>query len=118
LGLNGSISAWYPERVSETKEGTNVDIAWQSACGSWTYCDVKLSESDFGTAKDDMRHRDKLQQIYKPTLDPHCSADLLEPAFFFKHYQILRDVSAATAGFRIHRHVSEPRLEFRSHDKA
>lgn len=95
LGLEGSISAWYPERISDIKEGTNVDVAWHDADGRWTYCEVKFSEQDFGKAKCDEKHLDKLRRIYGPALGPYCPAELLEPATFFRHYQILRNVYLA-----------------------
>jgi len=53
---------------------------------------VKLSEADFGKAKDDKRHRDKLERIYGPSLAADVDPSLLEPAAFFESYQILRNV--------------------------
>ena len=59
--------------------------------GIWTYCEVKLSEQEFGQAKSDSRHLEKLRTTYGPTLAPFCSSELLDPSTFFEHYQILRN---------------------------
>ncbi len=92
LGLEGTISSWKPELVPDAVEGTNVDVSWQKTDGHWTYCEVKLSEAEFGTTKCDPRHLEKLNKIYGPTLQPYCPARLLQPAAFFDHYQIFRNV--------------------------
>jgi len=92
LGREGSMASWCPEYVPDAQEGTNVDVAWHDAGGSWTYCEVKLSEQGFGTAKHDQRHEEKLAVTYGPVLDPYCPPELLEPATFFANYQILRNV--------------------------
>lgn len=92
LGTHGTVSAWHPEHVPDPDEGTNVDIAWQGPSGAWTYCEVKLSEQEFGKAKDEKRHFSKLEKTYGPALAPYCSAELLQPAAFFEHYQILRNI--------------------------
>ena len=90
--MNGSVSDWRLEHVPYAEEGTNVDVAWQGEHGSWTYCEVKLSEQGFGTAKRDQRHEEKRVSIYQPVLKAHCPAELLEPRRFFANYQILRNV--------------------------
>lgn len=93
LGQNGSISEWAPELIVDSREGTNIDVAWRGKeSGKWTYCEVKLSEQDFGKAKPDKRHLDKLRQFYAPTLRQHVPPELLEPAPFFAHYQIFRNI--------------------------
>ena len=83
---------WRLEYLPDPTEGTNVDVAWKGPSGAWTYCEVKLSEQEFGQANDDRRHLTKLEKTYGPTLAPLCSGELLEPRTFFKHYQILRNV--------------------------
>jgi hypothetical protein len=92
LGLPGTVSHWQPELVPNAEEGTNVDVAWQGSDGAWTYCEVKLTEAEFGAAIDDERHREKLSKIYRPILDGHCDPSLLEPDGFFCNYQILRNL--------------------------
>lgn len=79
------------ELVPHRDEGTNVDVAWR--CGGGTvYCEVKLSEREFGAAKADTRHRQKLETIYRPVLRGQVDDVLLEESAFFKHYQILRNL--------------------------
>jgi hypothetical protein len=92
MGLPGEVAAWQPEYVPDASEGTNVDVMWSSSTGAKTYCEVKLSEQEFGVAKDDRRHRQKFEEIYKPVLSEQCSSELLEPSAFFAHYQLLRNV--------------------------
>ncbi len=62
LGTNGSVSNWLFELVPDAEEGTNVDISWKDTNGSWTYCEVKLSEQEFGKAKGEERHYSKLEK--------------------------------------------------------
>jgi hypothetical protein len=92
LGVKGTVTSWMPEYVPDADEGTNVDVAWQNKQGDWTYGEVKLTEAEFGTAKGDPRHLEKLSRIYGPVLAPYCPASLLQPDIFFGYYQILRNV--------------------------
>ncbi len=97
MGLQGGAMTWRPESIVAPKEGTNVDISWQCPGGEWTYCEVKLSEAGFGAAKDDKRHREKLNAIYRPILSAYCPAELLEPQSFFANYQVLRHLWLAAS---------------------
>jgi len=54
---------------------------------------VELTEADFGTAADDERHRAKLTEIYTPRLQHLVEPCMLEPAYFFARYQLLRNLS-------------------------
>ncbi len=92
LQVSGSVADWCLEHLPDAQEGTNVDVAWHDGEGRWTYCEVKLSEQGFGTAKRDQRHEDKRVKIYQPVLGPYCPAELMEPGRFFTNYQILRNV--------------------------
>ena len=92
MGLRGKAESWHPEYIAAPDEGTNVDVSWRSTRGDWTYCEVKLSEAEFGTATDDKRHREKLDWIYRPVLSHYCPAELLEPQAFFANYQVLRNL--------------------------
>ena len=85
------------ERVPDGEERTNVDVSW-SGGGHETYCEVKLSEREFGSAKNDREHKDKLATRYGPVLNGHVASDLLEPAEFFANYQILRNLWLAARG--------------------
>jgi hypothetical protein len=92
LGQHASLTGWAPEVVPDLTEGTNIDVVWNTSDGVTTYCEVKLSERDFGKAQHDERHLMKLQKIYGPVLTGHVADALLEPAAFFDAYQILRNV--------------------------
>lgn len=91
IGLQGDVSLWEPEYVADATEGTSVDVMWQSSQGARTFCEVKLSEPEFGSALDNAAHRAKLERIYKPVLAGFCNAELLKPQCFFANYQLLRN---------------------------
>ena len=86
------IEEWKFEHVPDTVEGTNVDVWWRSADKTETFCEVKLSEGEFGPAENDARHLEKLEKIYRPILESYVDDRLLEPRAFFKNYQILRNL--------------------------
>lgn len=92
MGMPGEFSDWRMENIAEASEGTNVDIMWFDSEGKKTFCEVKLSEQEFGVAKNDFRHRQKLEEVYSPVLTGQCAPDLLVPSEFFAHYQLLRNV--------------------------
>jgi hypothetical protein len=93
LDLKGDIREWYFEYVPDAEEGTNVDVAWQNSDGKWVFCEVKLSEGEFGCAKPDQRHEKKLQEIYSPRLHGLVEGRLIEFKEFCRHYQLLRNIS-------------------------
>jgi hypothetical protein len=103
LGLRSNISAWEFEHVSDRAEGTNVDVMWRAANGTITFCEVKLSETGFGTAHDDAPHRKKLDGIYRPRLKGAISSEFLDETNFFRNYQLLRNISllAESPGHRL-----------------
>lgn len=92
MGLQGEAATWHPEYVVAPDEGTNVDVSWRGTDGNWAYCEVKLSEAAFGGAKDDKRHQEKLETIYRPVLSAYCPEDLLKPPAFFANYQVFRNL--------------------------
>lgn len=81
------------EKVLDKTEGTNFDFFIQLSSGRKVFFELKLSESKFGTAKNDQAHREKLETIYRPRLEGTVSPACLEPSMFFHHYQILRNIS-------------------------
>ena len=93
LGGGGDVREWHFEYVPDVEEGTNVDVAWQDSGGTWIFCEVKLSESEFGSAKPDQRHEKKLQRIYSPRLHGLVDERLLGFDEFCRHYQLLRNIS-------------------------
>ena len=92
LGQTGELHNWKAEEVPVQEEGSNIDVVWETTDGVRTYCEVKLSEEDFGKARVDARHQAKLNQIYRPQLAPHLTAECLEPATFFSAYQFYRNL--------------------------
>ncbi|MGE5802623.1 MAG: PGN_0703 family putative restriction endonuclease [Gemmatimonadota bacterium] len=92
LGQTASLKSWTTESIPVSREGTNVDIAWETTDGGTTFCEVKLSEGDFGKGKEDARHLQKLREIYSPALVACIEADWLKPRRFFGCYQIFRNV--------------------------
>ena len=92
LGQEGTLSEWEPEAVPVAHEKTNIDVLWTKQAGLRTYCEVKLSEPEFGTAVNDAGHQDKLSKIYRPDLAGHLEPTRLEPAAFFQAYQFNRNV--------------------------
>ena len=93
LGPGGDVREWHFEYVPDAEEGTNVDVAWQNSDGTWAFCEVKLSESEFGSAKPDQRHEKKFHEIYSPRLHGLVDERLLEFNEFCRHYQLLRNIS-------------------------
>jgi hypothetical protein len=92
LGQKGALAKWEPEAVLVPEEETNIDVCWQTSDGIATFCEVKLSEADFGKAVDDGRHRAKLRDIYSQVLGGHLERSRLEPSAFFNAYQFNRNV--------------------------
>ncbi len=92
FGQRSTLVDWEPESVPDPAEGTNLDAVWDTSDGVRTFCEVKLSERDFGKARSDPRHLDKLRRIYLPRLAQHMSPDLQDASSFFESYQILRNV--------------------------
>jgi hypothetical protein len=92
LGVTGGVIGGRVEVVPDPKERTNLDAAWRTQDGSHVFCEVKLTEADFGPAAADTEHRDKLRDIYLDVLTPHVDDVALTERFFFAHYQLLRNV--------------------------
>jgi hypothetical protein len=93
LGVNGTVKDWAFEFIPDEQEGTNVDVVWNVTGGASVFCEVKLSEAEFGKAENDERHKKKLAKIYRPRLKELVSDDLLQEKVFFKHYQLLRNIA-------------------------
>lgn len=92
LGVQGDLISWNPEHVPNAKEGTNLDACWTTSTGAQYFCEVKLTESEFGIAPGDAAHRRKLAEIYAKPLQPYLRPERLEPEPFFEAYQILLQV--------------------------
>ena len=83
------------EYVPSDIEGTNFDFWARTKHTKEIFCEFKLTESEFGRAKDDERHRQKLKDIYLPLLTGKVRPELLDPTRFFAHYQLLRNIAYA-----------------------
>jgi hypothetical protein len=92
FGLPDRLARVEFEVILDEQERTNIDVVLTSQGGVRTFCEVKLSESEFGSAKADARHRKKLENIYAPHLQGIVQPSLLEEATFFRDYQILRNL--------------------------
>lgn len=103
LGVHGALDKWAAESVPDPDEGTNLDAWWLTADGSQYFCEVKLTEAEFGVAADDSRHRSKLDTIYAPRLAAHVKPSRLTAPAFFQSYQILRNLwhAAGTTTSRV-----------------
>jgi hypothetical protein len=97
LGIRAQVSEWEFEHVLDRREGTNIDVMWRISGTALVFCEVKLSESEFGTAVGDERHQRKLVDVYRQRLAPLVSADLLDEKTFFKSYQLLRNIALLAA---------------------
>jgi hypothetical protein len=92
LGQEGILAEWEPEAVPVPNEESNIDVFWATKDGVQTFCEVKLSEADFGKAADDARHRAKFIDTYRQILTGHLEPARLEPLAFFDAYQFNRNV--------------------------
>jgi hypothetical protein len=92
LGCAGTLELWEPEKVPDPFEESNIDVFWRTTDGAQTFCEVKLSETEFGKAADDFRHRSKFSDIYRQKLAPHLEPSRLEMRAFLDAYQFNRNV--------------------------
>jgi len=83
------------EYVPDEVEGTNFDFWVRTRASKEVFCEFKLTESDFGRARDNARHRQKLVEIYRPMLAGKVDPEILEPDNFFARYQLLRNIAYA-----------------------
>ncbi len=81
------------EKVLDPSEGTNFDCYCRRRGAGVVYFEFKLAEEAYGSAVRDLRHLAKLQHIYRPRLKGRVPDLVLEPEWFFRHYQLLRNLS-------------------------
>lgn len=96
LGHNRGMASgdsWWFEKVLDKDENTNFDFLFHTNDGATAFFEIKLSETGFGTASDDDRHRKKLANIYRPRLSGRVKPALLEKVDFFSRYQLCRNFS-------------------------
>jgi hypothetical protein len=94
LGQEGTLQdkQWKLEDVPDKVEESNIDVTWMTISKIRMLCEIKLTETSFGKAKDDEHHLDKLRRLYEPRLRDRIDPELLRPKHFFQNYQILRNV--------------------------
>lgn len=92
LGRDSALKSWKPEAIPNPDEGTNLDMKCVLVSGEVVLCEVKLSERDFGKAKNDAKHREKLRDTYGTRLSGHVKPQLLTEPAFFEAYQVLRNI--------------------------
>jgi len=96
LGIaDGAVTRWEFEGEPDPKEGTNVDFLIELEAGRRVLIEVKLSESGFGSWKDDAVHRERLARLYEERLRSKVVPAALVPGRFFENYQLLRNISYA-----------------------
>lgn len=90
-----SIASYRFEHVPNDIEGTNFDFWARTENSQEIFCEFKLTEGEFGRARNDERHQQKLNDIYLPMLKGKVNPELLVPDRFFSHYQLLRNIAYA-----------------------
>ena len=86
------------ERILDTRERTNIDALISAADGTRTIIEVKLTERAFGSARADVRHLAKLNDVYRPLLAGRIADGCLEPISFFRDYQLYRNLAQIRLG--------------------
>tara|TARA_B100001971_G_C18089586_1_gene482763 strand:+ start:58 stop:930 length:873 start_codon:yes stop_codon:yes gene_type:complete len=81
------------EKVLDPLEGTNFDLYVELTMGKRVLFEIKYTENEFGSAKKDKRHLNKVDDIYMERLIPLINPEYLNYDFILKHYQIIRNLS-------------------------
>lgn len=93
LGIGpGEVARWEFEKIMDRKEKTNFDLYFELNSGAKTFIEFKYTEEEFGRARDDGQHRQKLKDIYEPALRDFVSPEYLKKKKFFANYQFLRNL--------------------------
>lgn len=99
LELSGLVESEF-ERIENPAEGTNLD--WWASCedDGRVFCEVKFTESSFGTASSPTTdYRDRLERLYRPRLVGVIKPGLIDDLDWFEqHYQILRNLAHLLLG--------------------
>ena len=90
------------EFVPNVDEGTNIDFCVTGEDGKRVFMELKLTEQEFGSAKDDKRHQDKFHEVYAPLChDKITLPEGAEWATFKRFYQVFRNVIYADGDTRV-----------------
>jgi hypothetical protein len=91
LGVEGrGVGDWKFEKILD--DGTNLDFWMLLEDKSEIQVEVKLTERQFGSAKADPEHLEKLREIYRPRLTGKIEASVPD-AVLLRHYQLMRLIS-------------------------
>jgi hypothetical protein len=82
------------EQCADPDERTQVDVQWMTDESTCVYCEVELSEAEFGTADGMGRHPRKLEETYRPVLERYVSTQLWDDKGerFYQFYQVYRNL--------------------------
>ena len=90
------------ELIPDPEEGTNIDVALGSSPANRIFIEVKLSEGDFGRARDDDEHRKKFEETYRPRMTGKVQIKGMDEwTEFRRNYQFYRNVIFADEKTRI-----------------
>jgi len=104
------------EKVINAEEGTNFDFYIKYYNGMQVLFEVKFSENGFGSARNDQRHREKYNSIYKKLIENVISKKFQAHSLFFKHYQLIRNLAYLGEGEQNNLYFIYP-IENRSLDR-
>jgi hypothetical protein len=99
LGLPNLTRAAF-ERIIDRREGTNLDWWGEMEGGGQIFCEVKFTESEFGTASSrTTAYATRRDEIYRPMLEGLIKPGLLDDLTWFQaNYQILRNLAHLAVG--------------------
>ncbi|MBA3961561.1 MAG: hypothetical protein H0X40_06635 [Chthoniobacterales bacterium] len=100
LGLEAPLTKVGFEHIPDEREGTNVDFFAEGQDGGNLLVEVKFTERGFGKAKDDVRHRQKYEEVYRDQLRATTLLNENDRMEFFSAYQFFRN--AIHAGLKKH----------------
>jgi hypothetical protein len=87
------VNEWHFEHVPDPEEFTNLDFWIRRSSGREVHIEVKLTEGEFGTVRDDSpAHIDKLARVYRPRLAGKSIAGITDDALL-RNYQLMRILS-------------------------
>ncbi len=81
-------------QLEKAERRTSFDFHLRNQEGRDLFVEVKYTEDGFGGAQMDEAHLDKFRDTYAPLLEnsAYLTKDCNDPAFFLKHYQVLRNL--------------------------
>lgn len=86
------------EKISDIDGGqrgaTNFDFYIKDENGNQAFFEIKYTEGDFGSAKDDDSHNKKWNSIYRVLIEssPVLKQRVIDKKEFFKNYQLVRNI--------------------------